>query len=147
MFGLVMLVGLLYGGLTQQRHALRGSLGLQVVLFLSIGVYFVFFWTRKGQTLAMKTWHIQLVNAQGGPIRQAQAVSRYLLSWIWFLPALGVAHLAQLSTSTAIWTSLGLGVIAYALLALALPGQQFLHDLVCGTRLVDRRPGLDLPKT
>ena len=44
MFGLVMLVGLLYGGLTQQRHALRGRLGLQVVLFLSIGVYFVFFW-------------------------------------------------------------------------------------------------------
>lgn len=143
MFGLVMLVGLLYGGITQQRHALRGSLGLQVALFLVIGAYFLFFWTRNGQTLAMKTWHIQLLNAQGQAISQRQGVARYLLSWLWFLPALVGAHLAQLSSTSSIMTVLGVGMLAYATLSLALPGQQFLHDVLCNTRLVDRRPGLD----
>ena len=142
MFGLVMLVGLLYGGLTQQRHALRGSLGLQVVLFLSIGAYFVFFWTRNGQTLAMKTWHIQLLDPQGQRVSQRQALARYLLSWLWFLPALLVAHLVPLSTTSSIMTTLGAGVLAYALLSFALPGRQFLHDALCRTRLVDRRPGI-----
>jgi len=147
MFGLVMLVGLLYGGLTQQRHALRGSLGLQIVLFLAIGAYFVFFWTRNGQTLAMKTWHIQLVNTQGGLISGRQAVVRYLLSWIWFLPALALAHAVQLNTSGGIFGALAAGALGYALLSLALPDQQLLHDVMCKTRLVDRRPGLDRQRT
>jgi uncharacterized RDD family membrane protein YckC len=29
-----------------------------------------------------------------------------------------------------------LGVLGYALLALVLPQKQFLHDLICGTKLV-----------
>lgn len=142
MFGLVMLVGLLYGGLTQQRHALRGSLGLQVVLFLAIGAYFVFFWTRNGQTLAMKTWHIQLLDAQGQRLSQQQALARYLLSWLWFVPALLVAHLMPLSTTSSIMSALGAGILVYGLLSFALPGRQFLHDVLCRTRLVDRRPGI-----
>ena len=35
-------------------------------MFVVLGIYFVWFWSR-GQTLAMKTWHIRLVDAQGRP--------------------------------------------------------------------------------
>ena len=42
--------------------------------------YFSAFWLRGGQTLAMKTWRIQLVNRNGGPITFKQAVLRFLLA-------------------------------------------------------------------
>jgi uncharacterized RDD family membrane protein YckC len=32
-----------------------------------------------------------------------------------------------------------IGIVVYALLALAAPERQFWHDIVCGTRLVDTR--------
>ncbi|MBC7939239.1 MAG: RDD family protein, partial [Chitinophagaceae bacterium] len=60
LFGVVMLAGLLYGVLTDQRHALVGSTGLQVFVFLVLGLYFVWFWSRHGQTLAMRTWHLRV---------------------------------------------------------------------------------------
>ena len=41
LFGVVMIAGLAYGVITQQRHALAGSTGLQIVLVLVLGAYFV----------------------------------------------------------------------------------------------------------
>ena len=61
LFGITMTVGLIYGLATQQRHALAGKLGLQVLIFGVLGLYFVWFWSRTGQTLAMQTWHVRLV--------------------------------------------------------------------------------------
>ena len=60
-----MMAGYLYGSLTQQRNALAGRHGLQAFLFLALAVYFVWFWSHGGQTVAMKTWHIRLVHADG----------------------------------------------------------------------------------
>lgn len=139
LFGVVWIAGWLYSTLTQQRHALQGQHGLQAFLFVVLGIYFAWFWARSGQTLAMKTWHIRLVNADGGPVSQARALVRYLLAWLWFLPALATAGLAGLRGG-AIFGLLVVGVIAYALLALAHPQRQFWHDAVCGTRLVTWRP-------
>jgi uncharacterized RDD family membrane protein YckC len=76
-FGVVVLAGYLYGALTQQKHALQGQLGLQVFVFLVLGIYFTWFW-HKGQTLAMKTWHIRVVRRDGGAVSQKQALVRYL---------------------------------------------------------------------
>lgn len=140
LFGLVAVAGFLYSTLTQQRHALAGRAGLQAVLFVLIGLYFVWFWTRGGQTVAMKTWHVFLLDAAGQPVRAPRALARYLASWLWFLPALACAHVAGWASSTAIFAAVATGVLAYALLTQLLPGRQTAHDLLCGTRLLHRPP-------
>lgn len=140
LFGVVMIAGLLYSVTTQQRHALQGSTGMQVFLFLVLGAYFTWFWTHGGQTLAMQTWHVRLVTREGRPLAWGRAAARYLLSWLWFVPALLALHFSGLAGG---WTSFGAvltGVLAYAALARLHPDRQYWHDAVCGTRLVTWRP-------
>lgn len=148
LFGVVMIAGYLYSSLTQMRHALQGTVGLQAFLFVVLGIYFVWFWSRSGQTVAMKAWHIRLVDPAGRPVSQPRALGRYLLSWLWFLPALAAVHFAGLKSTGAIFGSLAAGVLAYAALAWLHPQRQFWHDAVCGTRLITWRPALPpRPKT
>jgi uncharacterized RDD family membrane protein YckC len=140
LFGVVTIAGLLYSVATQQRHALQGSAGLQLFLFAVLGLYFTWFWTRSGQTLAMQTWHVRLVTRDGRTVGWGRALARYLLSWLWFVPALLALRLSGLTGG---WTSAGAllaGVLAYAALARLHPDRQYWHDVVCGTRLVTWRP-------
>ena len=136
LFGVVMIAGLLYSVATQQRHALQGSAGMQAFLFVVLGVYFTWFWTHGGQTLAMQTWHIRLVTRDGRPVTWLRALCRYLLAWLWFLPALAALSLAGLTGSAPAFAAITVGVLAYAALARLHPDGQYLHDAVCGTRLV-----------
>jgi uncharacterized RDD family membrane protein YckC len=139
LFGVLMIAGYLYSSLTQQRHALQGKTGLQAFLFVILAIYFTWFWSRGGQTVAMKAWHIRLVMADGRPVPQWRAFLRYLLAWLWFLPALATAHFAGLHGSGAITAIVLAGVLAYAALSRLRPDRQFWHDAVCGTRLIDWR--------
>lgn len=136
LFGVVMVTGLVYALVAQQKHALVGSDGLKVFLFVVLGLYFIYFWTRTGQTLAMLTWHIQLVGVDGAAVKPARALVRYLLCWLWFLPALAVVHYSGLKSGGAISGALIAGVLAYAGLAWLHPQRQFWHDAVCQTRLL-----------
>ena len=140
LFGVVMIAGWLFSTLSQQRHALQGRALLQGFLFVVFAVYFTWFWSHGGQTLAMKTWRVRLVTASGAPVTQARALLRYLLSWVWWLPGLLVAWAAGWHSAGALSGALAAGVLVYALLALAHPQRQFWHDAVCGTRLVDAAP-------
>jgi uncharacterized RDD family membrane protein YckC len=140
LFGVLVMAGYLYSSLTQQHHALKGQTGLQAFLFVVLAIYFVWFWSHGGQTVAMRAWHVRLVDRQGGPVSEGRAALRYLASWIWFMPALSSAWLAGLHSSTEIFVLLGVGVLAYALLSLWHPERQFWHDALCGTRLVTFRP-------
>lgn len=140
LFGVVMIAGYLYSTLTQQRHALQGQFGLKTFLFMILGIYFTWFWSHGGQTVAMKAWHVRLVDAQGGPVSATRAAARYLLSWLWFIPALLAAWLAGFKGSGAIFGLLAAGVLGYAWLARLHPQGQFWHDAVCGTRLITWRP-------
>jgi uncharacterized RDD family membrane protein YckC len=142
LFGVVMIAGYLFSTLTQQRHALLGRHGLQAFLFVVLGIYFVWFWSHGGQTVAMKAWHIRLVDRAGAPVSQARALARYVLSWLWFAPALASLAFAGAHGGGAISVVLLTGVIAYALLARLHPERQFWHDAACGTRLIDWRPAL-----
>ena len=146
LFGVVMIAGYLYSSLTQQRHALHGQWGLRAFLFIVLAIYFVWFWTHGGQTVAMKAWHVRLVDREGRPVAQARALARYLLAWLWFLPALAASGLAQLDKTASILGMLVCGVVAYAMLAWLHPQRQFWHDAVCGTRLITWRPALPTPK-
>ena len=141
LFGVVFIAGWLYSTLTQQRNALVGTQGLQAFLFLILGIYFIWFWSHGGQTVAMRAWHLRVVDAQGRPLTQARATARYLAAWLWFLPALASVHLLGLDQSTgAIFGAIFAGVAGYLLLARLHPQRQFLHDVICGTRLVTQLP-------
>ena len=135
-----MMAGLAYGVATQQRHALVGSSGLQLFLALVFGAYFVTFWTGRGQTLAMLTWHIRLVTEQGQPVRWQRAVCRYLLAWLWFVPALALVQFSGVKGGWPVVAALTTGVLAYALLTRLQRDHQYWHDAVCRTRLVVWRP-------
>ena len=136
LFGVVMIAGYLYSSLTQQRHALVGLQGLQAFLFVVLGIYFVWFWSNGGQTVAMKTWQVRLLSKDGRPVGAARAWLRYLLSWLWFVPALAGISLAGLRSGAAISLALLAGVLVYALLSRFNPRRQFLHDLISRTELV-----------
>ena len=140
LFGVVMLAGLLYGVVTQQRHALVGSTGLQAFLFGVLGLYFVWFWTRGGQTLAMLTWRIRVVTREGHPLRPLRAVMRYVAAWMWFLPSLALVQASGLKGGWPVAGVVITGILVYAALARLHPDRQFLHDLICGTRLVAKPP-------
>jgi uncharacterized RDD family membrane protein YckC len=140
LFGVLTIAALAYGLVTQQRHALEGRAGLLVFLFVVLALYFGWFWTRTGQTLAMQTWHVRLVTVGGQPVGWPRALARYLLGWLWFLPALAAVQFAGLRGGWAATGAVLAGVAAYALLARLHPDRQFWHDAACRTRLIHWQP-------
>ena len=144
LFGLALIPGALgavFVAQTAQRHPLQSETALRLFALVLYGVYFVWLWSTRGQTLAMQTWRIRLVTAAGAPLTQARALGRYLACCaVWFGPATLLASALALPP----WPSLGvvaIGIVAYALSSLAAPGRQFWHDRLCQTRLVDVRDG------
>lgn len=89
------------GGTLQVPH---GPQRLLQQLWYGAGVagYFVFFWVRSGQTLAMKTWKIRLVSLDGGPVRPVQAVARLLVAAM-AMPLLGLAWLWAFGSPSRLW--------------------------------------------
>lgn len=85
----------------------------QFYLVAAAGAYFVWHWTRTGQTLAMKTWRLRLVTRQGAALTLGRALLRY------------VAAVAGLALA-------GLGFVW----ALVDREHAFLHDRLAGTRIV-----------
>lgn len=134
MFGVVFIAGYLFGTLSQTRNAMDNRHALQAFLFVVFGIYFVWLWA-KGQTLAMKTWDIKVVDRAGQPITQARALLRYVLSWLWFLPALAAVAPFKLSGAESVVIVLG-WVAVWAILSRFQPQQQFWHDALAGTRLI-----------
>lgn len=134
MFGVVFIAGYLFGSLSQTRNAMDNRNALQAFLFVIFGIYFVWLWS-KGQTLAMKTWDIRVVDRNGQPITQARALLRYVVSWLWFLPPLAGVAPFKLSGPESVVIILG-WVAVWAILSRFHPQQQFWHDAIAGTRLV-----------
>jgi len=98
-------------GVAWKRHA------FQIYLLGVLFAYFSLFWMRSGQTLAMKTWRIRLVDRNGKLISLKQALMRFILAF------------------------LGLGLFGLSIVwALFDRDRQFLHDRLAGTRLVRVTP-------
>ena len=142
LFGILLIpgaVGAVIVAVTGQQHSTEGDLILQVTSFSIYAAYFTWFWSKRGQTLPMQTWHIKVVMADGRPLSWGRAFVRYLASWLWVAPAALIAvlnHWSFREDPRAMVAGASLGVLGYALLALVLPQKQFLHDLICGTKLV-----------
>jgi uncharacterized RDD family membrane protein YckC len=91
------------------RDATSGSLRYALQLFIAtvFAAYFLWCWLRGGQTLAMKAWHIRVVE-----VTPAKALLRLLLAAL-FVP----------TAISFIWAFFD-------------RDRQFLHDRLAGTRLV-----------
>ena len=120
-------------------HLMPGPGLLWLYLFVLLGVYFVWCWVKAGQTLAMKTWHIRVVDREGQPLTQARALWRYVLSWVWFVPPLAVLYPLHLPAGESSVLVLG-WVLVWALLSRFQRDRQFWHDVWAGTRLVHLPP-------
>ena len=93
------------------RHA------LQAWYAIVIGAYFLWFWTRGGQTLPMKVWRLRLVRQDGARVEWPRALHRYVLSLLGFAAG-------GLGFFWALWDPYG----------------PFLHDRLAGTALVEVPP-------
>ncbi len=114
----------------------------QALAFLVLGAYFIHQWSREGQTLAMRTWRLKLERPGHPHLSLQTAAVRYLLSWMWILPALILSAVLHLDKWQALGTILA-GIFVWAATAFLDPQRQFLHDKLTGTRLVQLPP---LPK-
>jgi uncharacterized RDD family membrane protein YckC len=139
LFGVLFSAGLLFSIVGQMRNAMDPRHGLfQVFLLVVCGMYCIWFWS-KGQTLAMRTWHIAVVDRHGRRLTQGRALLRYVYSWIWFLPPLAAMQ-SRAFTGLQL-AALLLGWVAFWALASRLhPERQFWHDALAGTRLVPAPP-------
>ena len=90
LFGVVFIVSYALLALFQWTYPLRPGprTALQAVLFVAIGCYFVWCWSRSGQTLALKTWNLKVLAADGAPPGLGRALARYFLAWHLWLPGL-----------------------------------------------------------
>jgi uncharacterized RDD family membrane protein YckC len=109
----VLFIAALAYTLVRNPQAPGGMLFFQAYLVLVLAGYFIWFWMHGGRTLAMKTWRLRVVAANGGPLSLRQAIFRFMFALI------GIS-------------CVGVGI----LWALVDADHQFLHDRLAGTRLV-----------
>jgi uncharacterized RDD family membrane protein YckC len=134
---IIFFVSLVAMFLVEQMPAALKRYAMQAILFVALGIYFGGFWSH-GQTLAMKTWHIRIIDRTGQPPSRARALLRYVLCGIWFLPPLAMAAPFKLSSSEIAVLTLG-WVAVWALFSRLQCERQFWHDVWAGTRLIDTR--------
>lgn len=108
---------------------------LQAALFVAIGAYFVSCWSRSGQTLALKTWKLRLVDENGRPPGPLRATARYLTAWHLWLPGLAVAAFLERSLALQ-FAALLAGFGALLIPAWIDNERRLLHDRWSGTRIV-----------
>ena len=100
----------------------------QIYLFLILGAYFTWFWSRGRRTLPMKTMGVVLVHARTAqPLTAVRAAWRYLVSSLLFWGLLAAVWKASA------W-SLFLWPLPFAW-ALFDPRRQTLYDVLSGTML------------
>ena len=103
------------------------------MVFAVLAGYFVWCWSNGRRTLAMKTWKLRLVRADGAVVAPQAALLRYLATWIG--PALAVAAYAVLSLRG--WGAHAAWLVAFNFLwAFVDRDRLFLHDRVARTRIV-----------
>ena len=128
-------VGALLVRLLGAEAAWHGEGALRLIAFVVYGVYFVWFWSKSGQTLPMQTWHIRVVTEAGRPLTQPLALARYLLACAWVAPGWLAGTLAGWR-GWAMLAAVGANVVLYALGTRLRRDGRFWHDAVCHTRLV-----------
>ena len=140
LFGVVFIASYLLLTLTRWSYPLSGirRAVFQTAVFVVIGWYFVYQWSKSGQTLAMKSWHLRLVDNTGKPPAPGKAVLRYLLAWYLLLPGLiwGVFAEGRPALTALMLVA---GFAALILLGRFDARRRLLHDRLSGTQLTRAR--------
>ncbi len=119
--------------------------GHSLVFFFAMGIYFVYCWTRAGQTLAQRTWKLKTVTLDGQKMSAARAWLRYTLSYLGLMPAFIIAwtqfhqHSHIPSAASTYTLAIGLAFINWlALLGTSLmhPEKIALHERLSKTRTI-----------
>lgn len=125
----LMIAGVVFHLIIRDTEAAYFMPLFQFFLLIVMGTYFVGFWTHGGQTLAMQTWKMRVVTADGDKLEMKQAIVRYLLALACIL-SFTVAGVLLLGV---------VGVLFFCVdffWALFDRDKQFLHDRLAGTRVV-----------
>lgn len=123
--------------------ALSGNVPAQALhfvwLFVLTGAYFIFCWNRSGQTLAMKTWRLQLDNRHGGRPALRQSIIRFVVASLCYAPALPCWLLARHAPQwlPLAWIASGLVVLPW-LWAWLRTDRQLLQDSIAGTCITQK---------
>jgi len=128
-FPLLALTGWTYPLQPQQRWVLQG------LLFVAVGAYFITCWVRSGQTLAMKSWRLRVIDRDGSLLSLPRAALRYLLAWSLFAPGLIFAAVAGAGIAANLLAIL-IGLMAMVALAKFDRDGRMLHDRLLGSRVV-----------
>ena len=125
----VMIAGVVFHLIIRDTEAAYFMPLFQFYLLIVMGSYFVGFWTHGGQTLAMQTWKMRVVTADGDKLEMKQAIVRYLLA-ISIVLLFSVAGVLLLGVPGILLFSIGF------IWALFDRDKQFLHDRLARTRVV-----------
>ena len=110
-------------------------------LYLVLGVYFVWYWTKSGQTLAMQTWRVRLIDKKGFTLNRRQAIWRYVFGSLWVIPCIALQAIFHLEKWQIIEMLFAVALFMWPLsIYLDRRGtlkRQGLPDRFAGTRLVE----------
>ena len=110
-------------------------------LYFVLGVYFVWYWTKSGQTLAMQTWRVRIVDQHGSTLNRRQAIWRYIYGSLWILPCVAIQAFFHLEKWQIIEMLFAVALFIWPLsinLDRRSPKErQGLPDRLAGTRLVE----------
>ena len=67
-----------------------------IYLYAILGIYFIWYWTKTGQTLAMQTWRVRMIGPGGHHLTRRQAIWRYFLGSLWIVPCVLLQWLFEL---------------------------------------------------
>lgn len=144
LFGVVFIVSYLVLSLMRWTYPLAPGPrnALQLVLFVTIGTYFVWCWRRTGQTLAMKSWHLRLVDEHGALPSTGRAIARYFAAWLMFAPGLLYLLLAQPDAARGTLALLASFVLMFIPALLDAQGR-LLQDRLSGSLVVQAKGKLE----
>lgn len=67
------------------QESTSGDPLLSSILFITLYLFFGYFWTRSGQTLGMQVWHLRIQNEDSTSISWLQALLRFMMAIISFI--------------------------------------------------------------
>lgn len=75
----IVFAGVFYGVFGDATEGIK-RLSQQIFLWTILGAYYVWCWTKTGQTLAMQSWHLKVVAQNDVPLSKQMALMRYVLA-------------------------------------------------------------------
>jgi uncharacterized RDD family membrane protein YckC len=114
LIAVLFIAGLIFHLIFHDTNSPFFKIAFQLYLLSVAGIDLIWFWTHGGQTLAMQTWKLRVISADGKKISILQAIARYLFA----------------VTSISFF---GCGI----LWALFDRDRQFLYDRLAGTRIIN----------